>query len=210
MKSIVLVLVSALSFSAVAQESTSSTAVLPEQPTSSESTISTEMPETAAPVVSAARGIRVAAWLPNVKMELGDQGEARIDRTFGVTAGYASLPVRKLGWIANVGLFEMTEYARESDSEKSSSFARLDANVAFAMNRYLYLKAGGNITGFTQSNNQENFEPGFGYQGALGMQVSEQIGFEVGWIQMAQIGTNANAGEDLKMDGLDFGIHGTF
>lgn len=210
MKSIVLVLVSALSLSAFAQESTSSTAVLPEQPTSSESTISTEMPETSAPVVNAARGIRVAAWLPNVKSELGDQGEARIDRTFGVTAGYASLPIRKLGWIANVGLFEMTEYARENDSEQTASIARLDANLAFAINRYLYLKAGGNVSGFTQSNQQENFEPGFGYQGAVGMQINEKVGFEIGWIQMAQIGTNEADGEDLKMDGLDFGIHGTF
>lgn len=204
MKSIILFLVSAIMVPAFAQSS----AVSVETPDST-ATSTTQMPETKTTKVSA-RGIRVGFWLPNLITKTGDSQARRIDRTFGITAGYASLPVRRLGWIANAGLFEMTEYSRTGQDEDSISFARVDASLAFAVTSNFYLKAGGNVSAFTQKDTKENFEPGPGYQAGLGVQLTQNIGFEAGWLSMTQIGVDESDGNNFKSNGVDFGITGTF
>jgi hypothetical protein len=205
MKSTVALLAATFSISAFAQ---TSAVELPKDAATS----TLQIPETKSSRISA-RGLRVGAWFPNLNTKIGGGAAHRIDRTFGVTAGYASLPVRKLGWIANVGLFEMTEYERSitgGSKEDSATLAKLDANLAFAITENFYFKAGGNVSGFTQTDNKDNFDPGFGYQAGLGAQLNSHLGIEVGWINMVQYGTDNVRGQEFKATGADVGITGTF
>lgn len=179
------------------------------------SQISAEMPDFETAPTVASRGLRVSLVLPQLKLKTrADDGRdidvASMERSFGISLGYAHLPIRRLGWTANATLMEITNLD-DNRQEESITLGRIDANLAYAINQWFYIKAGGNVSGFTQSDMRESLDPWFGYQAALGFQITPRIGIEAGYITMAQQGDDA-AGADLELleSGYDFSLTATF
>jgi hypothetical protein len=206
MKSTLLVLSAVFAFSALAQ---TSSVEIPQ----AASTSTAQIPETEAARTISAKGIRAGLWVPSLSTKIGNERSRRMDRTVGVTIGYANLPVRSLGWTVNAGLFEMTDYMRGVNSmatEDSAAFAKLDLSLAYAINSYFNVKAGANVSGFTQQDGRDVFEPDLGYQAGLGVQLTRHIGIEAGVLTMSQNGIEERQAQDFKAEGYDFGITGTF
>lgn len=167
------------------------------------------------------KGFRISLVRPNLdtKMKIkwekfSFEGSPKIDSTTGLSVGYASLPIQELGWTSNLALME-------AKTESSANLARIDGNLGYAFNKYVNLKGGLNVVKFTTGSGVKELNPGVGFQASVGVQVTRNLGFDVGYTEMNTAGkspvTSTSSGQeigkanyDLKMYGLEFGINGTF
>lgn len=133
-----------------------------------------------------------------------------LSSTTGVSLGYASLPVRSLGWTTSAAFMEIVE------NSASAQLARADGNLAYAFNPVVSLKGGLNLSKFTKTEPLTKLDPNVGGQLGLGLQLGRSFAVDVGYTVMRQAGTlSFNGGADtVKVDyqlqGLEIGLNGTF
>jgi len=133
-----------------------------------------------------------------------------LSSTTGLSVGYASLPVRSLGWTTSAAFMEIVE------NSASAQLVRADGNLAYAFNPVVSLKGGLNVSKFTKTEQLAKLDPNVGAQAALGLQLGRHFAVDVGYTVMRQSGNiSFNDGADnLKVDyqlqGLEIGLNGTF
>ena len=164
-------------------------------------------------VGNVANGFRVAVLRPSLKYRFEAESEGRkahnsefIDETWGLSAGYAYIPVRRLGFVGSVASMELEE------SGQTLNLARAEGNIAYAFNNIIYIRGGLNFSGYTSREWNDLFNPSFGVQAAGGVQINRYIGAELGFTIMNQTGEAFQDRVDLntRVSGLDLSLHATF
>jgi hypothetical protein len=157
------------------------------------------------------QGFRVSIVKPMLDSEVKLSGNGAsnsysqtLDQALGLSLGYVSLPVQQLGWTANATYLDI------QNNGYTTSLVRIDGNAAYAFTNIISIKGGLNITKLTGGNDAEKFDAGIGFQGGIGIQVTKNFGFDVGYTQMNQ-STNLD-GYDISVReaGLEIGLNGTF
>ncbi|MEK2689755.1 hypothetical protein [Bdellovibrio sp. GT3] len=126
-----------------------------------------------------------------------------LDQTLGLSVGYASLPVQELGWTVNATYIDI------QNQGSSAGIARIDGNFAFAFTEIINLKGGLNISKITGSNSNE-YDPGIGFQGGFGFQITKNFGIDLNYTEMAQSRTSDLTRIDIKESGFEVGLNATF
>ncbi|MBC7752904.1 MAG: hypothetical protein H7Z71_01620 [Moraxellaceae bacterium] len=136
------------------------------------------------------------------------QNSTKVDETYGLSMGYASLPLESIGWTANVTFLRLTIGNSVAD------IARIDGNLAYAFNKYIHLKGGLNGSKFTRGDSVVELDAGLGGQLSLGLQFDQNFGLDVGYTELHQSGQIdtgfSNLKVETKLSGLEVGLHATF
>jgi Outer membrane protein beta-barrel domain len=134
--------------------------------------------------------------------------------TVGLGIGYQYLPYQQLGFIGQVGFYNVNWDAGGDDSE----LLRLEASAAMALTNKTFMKFGINNARFT-SNEDANISSGFGYQLGAGYTIAKNLNLELNYsIMNFEAGIPKNIpnrnlveGEiDIAIRGFEFGLTGTF
>ncbi len=169
--------------------------------------------ESTEPSTHAANGIRFSLARPVMEAHLkvsgpfvtSTSGNAKIGKMWGGAIGYAYLPIRRLGFTAGFTIY---------DIERGTTLAKLDGNMAYTLNRFVYLKAGTNISGFTQEESRKIVDPSLGVQTSVGVQLTQNVGAEIGYLYMSQRGDERIDGQkyefELYESGVDLALTATF
>lgn len=140
-----------------------------------------------------------------------DTDDPGVDYTNGLKFGYAHLPVRAFGYIADFDFLEV------SIGDKSANLARLAGNVAFAFTSQFNVHGGFNRTDLV-SKGASKWDAGVGTQIGVGYQFTRQMGFELNYtvmnlsqqIPFDLLGTSAQVGVDFRLRGYDLNFVATF
>jgi hypothetical protein len=158
-------------------------------------------------------GIRVALVKPflDFRADLSRDGRSvnareNLDQVLGVSAGYAHLPVRKIGWTSNFTVMEM-----EDDGE-TLGLARIDGNVGYAVLPNLNFKGGLNLSKFiaAPSEDIEDLDAQFGFQASIGIHIAREISMDLGWVTMHQADNIKGTDVEFRQTGIELGLNGTF
>lgn len=130
----------------------------------------------------------------------------RTDAALVLTAGYADFPQNQAGWSANVS------YIQQEPSY--FSMWRVDGNIGIGFANYFILKGGLNLSGFNDPV-MTGLNAGIGYQGGVGIQITENFGVDIGFVQMMQTRRSdalrqIGSFDSVKQAGTEIGIHATF
>ncbi|PWU14260.1 MAG: hypothetical protein C5B49_13425 [Bdellovibrio sp.] len=164
------------------------------------------------------KGFRVAFVKPALRFDLQStnrivaSGSDQVSSALGIALGYASLPVKDLGWTANAALIG------GSYQNYLVGLVKIDGNLAYTFNRYVSVKGGINLSRPPISQFEgysANFNPGFGYQAGVGVQVTRTVGFDLDYVSMSQTGSitdrlGRQASLDMKESGVEAAMHATF
>lgn len=137
-----------------------------------------------------------------------DTSTIHTDYSQGLKFGYAYLPVRDLGYIADF------DYVEVSMGNRSTNIARLSGNAAVAITPIINIHAGLNYTDWV-GKHASRFSPGFGNQVGVGFQITRNFGFELNYSESnvdfdIKGFDNLIVNGDLKFKGYDFNLIGTF
>lgn len=127
-----------------------------------------------------------------------------LDSALGFSLGYASLPVQELGWTSNLTYMDI------KNESATTGAVRLDGNLAYAFTQIANFKGGINFSKLTSGSNSSKLNPGIGFQGGLGVQLTKNFGLDVGYTEMNQSGSIDGLQVDLKEKGMEIGVNGTF
>lgn len=171
-------------------------------PATTEAKTETTLP--AADSTIASNGIRVGLFLPafGTSSKLG--GYQKLSKTYGVSAGYAYIPVLNIGFIADAA------YLKLKSKISSADLVRLSANATFAFNSNLYTKAGVNVSKYVRGEGVKDYDSDLGYQFGFGSQITKNAGLEIGYTQSKQKKTIAGFKDELKEYGIEIGATATF
>lgn len=134
-----------------------------------------------------------------------------VDYSNGLKLGYAQLPVKAIGYIADFDFLEV------SIGDKSANLVRLAGNVAFAFTPQFNVHAGFNRTDLV-SKGASKWDAGTGTQIGVGYQFTRQMGFEFNYtvMNLSQetpfefMGINDELSIDLRLRGYDLNFVATF
>jgi hypothetical protein len=151
------------------------------------------------------KGLRVSLFKPvlTARTQTTGQGntEMSFDNTFGLSIGYANLPLKQIGWTANASYIEIF-YAGDK-----LGVLRTDANVAYGFTKNLNIKGGLNLSKFVIPERvRDEYNPSVGFQSSLGLQVTKNVGVDAGYTFMKQ----TNKRQDIELAGLELGVNATF
>ncbi len=127
-----------------------------------------------------------------------------LDSALGLSLGYASLPVQELGWTSNFTYMDI------KNEGSTTGAVRADGNLAYAFTQIVNIKGGVNLSKLTSGTNSDKLNPGIGFQGGLGIQLTRNFGLDVGYTEMNQSGSLDGVSVDLKEKGMEIGLTGTF
>ncbi len=161
------------------------------------------------------KGFRVSLFKPilEVKTNVEHRGHAesysweyygRVEDVFGLSLGYASLPVQSFGWTTNLSFIQVEK------KSFAGGLGRADGNLAYTFSSIFNVKAGLNVSRFVRESDAYMKKPGIGFQSGLGIQISKNFGLDIGYIQMRQSGSEDRYVIDMREQGLEIGMHGTF
>lgn len=141
-----------------------------------------------------------------------DTGTLSVDHANVLTFGYAYLPVRSLGYIADFNYMEVRVDGR------SANLVRLQGSGAIAINPMINFHAGLNVADLVSKGASQWDRGALGVQAGLGIQLTRRFAFEVNYSETnltshqsfegAMPGLTANI--DLKVRGYDLSFLGTF
>lgn len=160
-------------------------------------------------------GFRVSFLKPASDMKLdmtiegmSGSGSATPSSSVGFAAGYAKLPIHSLGFTANAAY-------EQFHSEATLGAARIDGNLAYTFNKYLNVKGGLNFFKFVSGDVVNHFNPGFGFQASLGVQMTKNFGLDFGYSEShtsgtVDIGLADKADVEMKISGFEAAMNATF
>ncbi|WP_413586181.1 hypothetical protein [Bdellovibrio sp. HCB274] len=156
------------------------------------------------------KGIRVGIVKPTLRVSSKASSANQsfhfsddLDDAWGLSLGYASLPVQALGWTTNVTYLDM------QSEGNSAGIVRVDGNFAYAFTNFINIKGGVNISKPTVSNSNE-YDPGIGFQGGFGIQLNKNFGIDLGYTEMNQSRTSGSYSVDIVESGFEISLNGTF
>jgi hypothetical protein len=168
----------------------------------------------------AAKGVRFGLFASALEFEVeaergnnkSSSDDLKIDQTVGISAGYAWMPVGRVGFTGALSFMEVTE---KEDGEKGTlALGRIDGNVGYAVNEMFYFKGGLNVSSFMQSDTREELGPSIGLQTYLGLQFTKNLGAELGYVYMTQRGEIDSILGEIEVTsifrGLELQLTGTF
>ncbi len=147
----------------------------------------------------------------NANVVGGDTEDPGVDYTNGLKFGYAHLPVKAFGYIADFDFLEV------SISDKSENLVRLAGNAAFAFTSQFNVHAGFNRTDLV-SKGASRWDAGTGTQVGVGYQFTRNMGFEFNYSVMnlstefpiVGFGPGIEATIDMQLRGYDLNFVATF
>ncbi|MFS4460825.1 outer membrane beta-barrel protein [Bdellovibrio sp. HCB2-146] len=158
-----------------------------------------------------AEGIRVGLVKPMLDMELkmsvggeSSTGKAKVDDGIGVAVGYAYLPIQDLGWSAS-----FVHSAGKIES-LNIGISRIEGNLGLAFNEYCNIKGGINLSKLSGEEVFNKMGPGFGLQAGVGVQFTKNIGLDLNYLYLNQIGNIDGVNLMSKQTGFEVGVNGTF
>lgn len=77
------------------------------------------------------------------------------------------------------------------------------------MSNMAHLKAGLNLSKFT-GGNSDMFKTGIGYHLGTGIQITPNLGVDIGYVSMRQTADVAGMNVDVDISGFEIGLTGTF
>jgi hypothetical protein len=118
--------------------------------------------------------------------------KSEVDKSEGVSVGYAKLPAKEIGWDGAATFIQLREQG------SYYPMARIGGNLGYMFTENFGLKAGGNVS--------------FGYQAHGIIQFTKNFGADLGYTRMSQIGIFSKDGikTDFTEDGFEFALTGTF
>lgn len=140
-------------------------------------------------------------------------GNGSYDSVYGLSVGYANIPVQSIGFTSNLAYLQF-----KSEFDDSNAF-RVDANVTFGLNELFVLKGGMNAVKFVGDSLFSDFNPALGVQAVVGVQVTPNFGFDVGYSLIKSSGSlpiyynGSKFGDtdvNISISGLEVAAHGTF
>ena len=172
-------------------------------------TLSTKIPVDIGPT----KGLRISYLKPIMKIggAVEERGTSRgfsydIDSVDGVAAGYAHLPLHKIGYTYNFGLLRME---RNGDTEH---IIRADGNFVHMFNSRFGLRGGVNASGFLDNDSRKMLKPGIGFQAAMTFQFTPMFGADFGYTRMNQSSNSGGLSKKMNVNeqGLEVALTGTF
>ncbi|MGE3683826.1 MAG: hypothetical protein AB7G93_19075 [Bdellovibrionales bacterium] len=164
----------------------------------------------------ASRGIRFALTGSSLHAKFRTKSDGRpvsrteyLEPSAGISLGYAHLPSRGLGWIGGFTFSELRDKSDDGDLYKVT-MARIEANLAYVLKPRLYFKGGPNVSGFTQSDIRDEWNPYIGAQAAVGVQFNQRFGVEFGYMYMQQRGEGEGREIKLTERGPEISLTATF
>lgn len=157
------------------------------------------------------KGFRIGIVKPilkaNVRASLGPfstSASDHIDEALGFSLGYANLPVQQLGWTTNATYIDI------KNEDVSAGIVRVDGNLAYAFTPIFNIKGGLNISQFTSDEELRKLNAGIGFQSSIGVQLTKNIGLDIGYTHMSQSGSLDGVKLDVEESGFEIGLTGTF
>ena len=154
------------------------------------------------------QGLRLSIIKPSVEVEFkaSQRGESgsdsdKVDDAFGFSIGYAKLPIQQLGYLANVNYFNY------HDSRWSANLLRVDVSFGYAFNDKINLKAGFNMSKFTDGQYFEDLDPAFGAQVGANYRLTQIVGVEMSYVRMNQSGIIEGVSYDLNQTGFEMSLN---
>lgn len=158
-----------------------------------------------------AEGFRVGLVKPMLDIELkasvggeSSRSEAKLEEGLGIAVGYVYLPVQELGWTANF------VHAATKVESLNIGVTRLEGNLGVALNEYYHVKGGINVSKLSGEELFEKMGPGFGFQAGVGFQFTRNIGLDLSYLHLSQIGNIDGVNLMSKETGFEVGLNGTF
>ena len=137
-----------------------------------------------------------------------ENSKGRLSHDFGFSVGYAYVRKLKPGFMGKV------LYSQYSSELKS---LRYEASAALGLASQVYIHGGANIHQFSQVNSKtEGLNPGVGFQAGVGVQISENFGLDISFVNLNNDGVFENISTNEKFDtyfnaqGFELSLHGTF
>lgn len=135
--------------------------------------------------------------------DVRERGE--LGNGYGVSVGYAELPVKQLGYTLGVTVTEVDM----KDTPKNLTIGRAEANLALAFSPRAYAKAGLNVSKFLNKDGRD-VNADIGTQFGIGVNAVANVGVELNYVttkQQDQFGPERLA---LDEQGLEVGVTATF
>ncbi|MGZ3769139.1 MAG: hypothetical protein ACXVCP_06740 [Bdellovibrio sp.] len=149
-------------------------------------------------------------------------GEVAMDSAIGIGAGLSYLPVGNLGWDAQLTYFKIDNHPVFKDAGSSTitvdSLQRTEGNLAYAFNRYFYIKGGLNLSTVSTSNTESKLNSGIGFQLGAVAHLADHIAANISYFSTSHQTANSSSynGVDTsvnlktKIEGLEFGVAAVF
>jgi hypothetical protein len=163
----------------------------------------------------ASKGLRISVFASGLGFDVkssvngnSSNQSYRMANTGGASLSYVNLPIRTLGWTAGAS------YITSRFGGDSIDIARIEGNLGYAFNAYVYVRGGLNVSKLINSSYPDpdltSIGAAPGFQTALGYQLTPIVGAEIGYAFMWQSGDANGANFSLTEYGLDAGLTATF
>ncbi|PWU18321.1 MAG: hypothetical protein C5B49_07350 [Bdellovibrio sp.] len=159
-------------------------------------------------------GLRASLVIPTWEMNLDISGRQKAkgnsggretaDSSLGIGIGYAKLPIRDIGYLANAS------FLQSNIQSTTFQFIRIDGNATYGINKTVYLKSGLNLTKMVRGPINDKFEPGLGYQLGAGFQVTQRISADLTYGQSTETATTQGSTYKLMVSGFEVAVNGSF
>ena len=157
------------------------------------------------PMTFASRGVRLGLTVPSYVVSLSDRevdGASYMRSMVGLSAGYISAPVRRLGFYGNV--------VGAVDRQTESRFFRVEGGGNYALDRNFSFKFGTNLSNISVSGINVSFTPSLGMQGGFSYQMNSNVGVDINYIVMNQAARDVFQIIYAQQTGIEANFNATF
>ncbi len=170
-------------------------------PVANDTTIKKTLEQTKDQAEQSNSGFRISVSKPALNLSLTESGQSTsygaLTDLVGFSAGYASLPIQRLGWTANI----TNIIGLGSDF---GNLIRFDGNLAYATGSVASLKAGINFSNLSSS--MISTKAAVGFQIGVGFEATKNLGVDLNYVSMNQTYDDSR----LNESGPELSAHATF
>ena len=175
-----------------------------ENSTSPINTTSTQYQSIANPTQNLSHGMRISLLKSffdgKLKDDNGNQASGDVDTDFSFGIGYADINRNDIGYTTNLFITKF---------EESASSIRLDGNITYGFNQFVYGIGGLNINHFVDGLDADS-SPSLGFQLGLGTQINRNFGLNLLYTELNNNIEGTFEDLSLKINGIELGLNATF
>lgn len=165
------------------------------------------------------KGLRLSLIKPSWNLDLTSSTAGRSstastspDDSLGIAVGYASLPIRQMGWLAGGSLLQYK--AKVGTFQATYGMVRAEGSLAYTFANRAYVRGGLNLSKYYRGFEYQSFDPALGLQAGGGFHLNRNLGIDVAYVVMdhraALSGEYRGTTLNIKEAGLELAITGTF